>query len=127
MPKFNVKPVNMDFHYSDLANVKLPSAYERLLLDCMMGDATLYSRGDAVEAAWQFIQPILDAWENDPMIPVYGYPAGAGPRESDSLVEGGTTWRYPCKRTWLTMACIANYKLCSRVVKIATNQLIHFK
>ncbi len=95
---FNVKPVNMDFHYSDLANVKLPSAYERLLLDCMMGDATLYSRGDAVEAAWQFIQPILDAWENDPMIPVYGYPAGTwGPRESDSLVEGGTTWRYPCK------------------------------
>ncbi len=95
---FNVKPVNMDFHYSELGDVKLPSAYERLILDGLLGDTTLYSRGDAVETAWQFIQPILDVWENDPTIPVYGYPAGTwGPRESDQLVEGGLTWRYPCK------------------------------
>ncbi|MGV8093424.1 MAG: glucose-6-phosphate dehydrogenase [Mangrovibacterium sp.] len=94
---FNVQSVNMNFHYADLANVHLPSAYERLLLDCMQGDATLYSRGDAVEKAWAYVQPILNAWENNPDIPVYGYPAGTwGPNVADELVEGGT-WRYPCK------------------------------
>jgi glucose-6-phosphate 1-dehydrogenase len=95
---FRVKPVNMDFHYSELADIKLPTAYQRLLLDCMQGDATLYSRGDAVEAAWSFVQPILDEWKNSENIPIYGYPAGTwGPRESDELIEGENTWRYPCK------------------------------
>lgn len=95
---FNVNQVNMDFHYSSLTDIQLPSAYERLLLDCMLGDATLYSRGDTVEAAWNFIQPILDAWANDPTIPIYGYPAGTwGPLESDGLMEEENTWRYPCK------------------------------
>ena len=95
---FRVNQVNMDFHYSSLANIHLPTAYERLLLDCMLGDATLYSRGDTVEAAWNFIQPILDAWKNDPSIPIYGYPAGTwGPYESDSLIDGDKMWRYPCK------------------------------
>jgi glucose-6-phosphate 1-dehydrogenase len=95
---FRVNQVNMDFHYSSLADIHLPTAYERLLLDCMLGDATLYSRGDTVEAAWNFIQPILDAWKNDPSIPIYGYPAGSwGPYESDLLIEGDKTWRYPCK------------------------------
>lgn len=94
---FNVQSVNMNFHYADLANVHLPAAYERLLLDCMQGDATLYSRGDAVEKAWEYVQPILNAWENNPDIPVYGYPAGTwGPNVADELVEDGT-WRYPCK------------------------------
>lgn len=95
---FRVNQVNMDFHYSSLADVQLPSAYERLLLDCLLGDATLFSRGDTVEAAWSFIQPILDAWANDPSIPIYGYPAGTwGPYESDGLMDGEMTWRYPCK------------------------------
>ena len=95
---FKVSQVNMDFHYSDLADILLPAAYERLLLDCLLGDATLYSRGDTVEAAWSFIQPILDAWSNDASIPIYGYPSGTwGPYESDSLIEGEMTWRYPCK------------------------------
>lgn len=95
---FMVNQVNMDFHYSSLADIQLPSAYERLLLDCLNGDATLFSRGDTVEAAWTFIQPILDAWENDSSIPIYGYPAGTwGPLESDELIEGEKTWRYPCK------------------------------
>jgi glucose-6-phosphate 1-dehydrogenase len=94
---FNLQTVNMDFHYSGLADTQLPSAYERLLLDCMQGDATLYTRGDAVEEAWKFIQPILKAWEENPEIPVYGYPAGSwGPDVADDLVTGGT-WRYPCK------------------------------
>jgi len=94
---FNVQTVNMDFHYEDLRNGHLPSAYERLLLDCMQGDATLYSRGDAVVKAWEYVQPILNAWKNNPEIPVYGYPAGTwGPDVADELVEDGT-WRYPCK------------------------------
>ncbi len=95
---FKVNQVNMDFHYSDLAALPMSAAYERLLLDCLMGDATLYSRGDTVEAAWNFIQPILDAWTNDPSIPIYGYPAGTwGPHESDALIDGELTWRFPCK------------------------------
>jgi glucose-6-phosphate 1-dehydrogenase len=94
---FDVQSVNMDFHYSDLTNTIVPSAYERLLLDCMQGDATLYARGDAVEQAWQFVQPILNAWETNPEIPIYGYPAGTwGPEYSDTLIKGAN-WRYPCK------------------------------
>ena len=78
--------------------MELPTAYERLLLDCMMGDQTLYLRGDAVEAAWRFVQPILNAWEENPTLPIYGYPAGSwGPQEADDLIEGQDTWRYPCK------------------------------
>jgi glucose-6-phosphate 1-dehydrogenase len=94
---FQVQTVNMNFHYSDLAEIRLPSAYERLLLDCMQGDATLYSRGDAVEEAWKFVQPILNAWSVNPEIPLYGYPAGSwGPEQSDRLIGRGQ-WRYPCK------------------------------
>jgi len=94
---FDVQTVNMDFHYSDLTNTKVPSAYERLLLDCMQGDATLYARGDAVEQAWEFVQPIINAWETNPEIPIYGYPAGTwGPEHADNLIKGAN-WRFPCK------------------------------
>ena len=96
---FNVQNINMDFHYSELRNTYLPTAYERLLHDCMIGDSTLYARGDAVEAAWKFIQPIQTAWEENKDIPLYGYPAGTwGPENADDLIdEPNTTWRYPCK------------------------------
>ncbi|MFO8001251.1 MAG: glucose-6-phosphate dehydrogenase [Marinilabilia sp.] len=95
---FRVQDVNMDFHYSELGDTYLPSAYERLLLDCMLGDPTLYSRGDAVEAAWKFIDPILRTWQERPGIKMHGYPAGSwGPDVSDDLIEGKMTWRYPCK------------------------------
>ena len=94
---FNVQTVNMDFHYNELSDIYLPSAYGRLLLDSMQGDATLYARGDAVEEAWKFVQPILDAWQNNADIPIYGYPAGTwGPEVVDQLMEEGQ-WRYPCK------------------------------
>lgn len=94
-----VKDVSMDFHYKHMADAYIPEAYERLLLDCMQGDATLYARGDAVEAAWQFIDPILKAWDSNPDIKMYGYPAGTwGPENADDLMEGkDITWRYPCK------------------------------
>ncbi len=96
---FKVNNVNMDFQYSDLTEAYVPDAYERLLLDCMQGDATLYARGDSVEAAWEFIDPILKAWKEDPTLPIYGYPAGSwGPENVDDLIEGANMqWRYPCK------------------------------
>ncbi len=96
---FNVKSVDMDFHYSDLSDVHLPSAYERLIYDAMLGDSTLYARADAVEAAWRFISPIQNAWKNDPDQKIYGYPAGTwGPDNADELIEAdGIGWRYPCK------------------------------
>jgi len=94
---FRVQTMNMDFHYNELSNRYLPSAYSRLLLDCMHGDATLYSRSDAVEKAWEYVQPILDGWQNNPDIPIYGYPAGTwGPETVDRLVEN-SIWRRPCK------------------------------
>jgi glucose-6-phosphate 1-dehydrogenase len=96
---FNVRSVDMDFHYSDLRNARLPSAYERLLSDVMIGDSTLFSRDDEVETAWKFLKPIQEAWKNDPKIKIYGYPAGTwGPENSNSLFGmEGITWRYPCR------------------------------
>lgn len=96
---YQVKNVNMDFHYSQLQDTYLPEAYERLLLDCMVGDSTLYIRGDALEATWKFVQPLLDFWENNPDAPLHGYPAGSwGPSCADDLMEEkDLTWRYPCK------------------------------
>lgn len=96
---FRVQEVGMDFHYSQLSDTHVPEAYERLLLDCMLGDATLYSRGDAVEATWEFIDPILKKWKEKPEIKLYGYPAGTwGPENADMLIDSPErTWRYPCK------------------------------
>lgn len=96
---FNVDTVNMDFQYEDLSDNYLPEAYERLLLDCMIGDATLYARGDSVEAAWEFVDPILKSWKENPDIPLYGYPAGTwGPEQANDLIEGANMeWRNPCK------------------------------
>ena len=97
---FNVQNVGMDFLYSDLAEGDVPEAYERLLLDCMKGDATLYAHGDSVEASWEFVQPILDAWKNDDSIPVFGYPAGTwGPLVANEMIEPEEiTWRNPCSQ-----------------------------
>ncbi len=96
---FKVQDVNMDFHYKDLTDSYIPEAYQRLLLDCMQGDSTLYSRGDAVEAAWGIVDPILKAWKEDHGIPLHGYPCGTwGPEIADQMIEGKDyTWRYPCK------------------------------
>jgi glucose-6-phosphate 1-dehydrogenase len=95
---FMVQPVNMDFRYSTLADTYIPSAYERLLLDCMNGDSTLYSRADAVEATWRYLEPIQYAWQQN-LNKIAGYPAGTwGPTAADHLFDKkGQTWRYPCK------------------------------
>ncbi len=96
---FKVQEANMDFHYKNLSDSYIPEAYQRLLLDCMQGDSTLYARGDAVEAAWRFVNPILKTWAENPNIPLHGYPCGTwGPEMADSMIEGDDyTWRYPCK------------------------------
>jgi glucose-6-phosphate 1-dehydrogenase len=94
---FEARPVSMDFHYSDLTGARVPEAYERLLLDCLVGDATLFTRGDAVEACWAFIDPIMQGWNEDPEAKIFGYPAGSwGPLEAEALL-GGRHWRQPCK------------------------------
>jgi glucose-6-phosphate 1-dehydrogenase len=95
---FNVQDVNMDFHYDDLTDKKLPSAYERLLLDCMNGDLTLYSRGDATQVAWEYLDPILKEWESQPDLNLYKYPAYSwGPPATENLIKNtsGYTWKNP--------------------------------
>lgn len=96
---FNVRNVAMDFHYKDLSDVRIPSAYERLLYDVMTGDSTLFSRDDEIETAWKFIAPVQKAWAEKPEIKLYGYPAGTwGPDVANNLIDGGiSSWRYPCK------------------------------
>jgi glucose-6-phosphate 1-dehydrogenase len=96
---FEIKKVSMDFRYSELSDVYTPEAYERLLLDSMIGDATLHARSDAVEACWEFVDPILKAWESNPETKLYGYPAGTwGPREAQALFDDpALDWRYPCR------------------------------
>lgn len=95
---FKVENVNMDFHYTDLADVYVPDAYERLIHDCIKGDATLYARGESVVAAWKFVDPILKAWKEDPEIKLFGYPYGTwGPDNADLLFDTWpSSWRNPC-------------------------------
>lgn len=97
---YKVQNVNMAFHYSDLAEKKISEAYERLLLDCMIGDSTLYARADAVKASWKFVDPILQAWKNNPDIPMYFYECNTwGPNESNALFgDKQLKWRVPFKK-----------------------------
>jgi glucose-6-phosphate 1-dehydrogenase len=96
---FNVQTINMNFRYADLSDAYVATAYERLLLDCIQGDATLYSRGDNVEKAWEIVQPLLDVWSNNPDFLLHGYPAGTwGPLAAEELISKQISgWRYPCK------------------------------
>jgi len=93
---FKVERANLDFYYSSLAQTYVMEAYERLLLDAMQGDATLYARADEVEAAWEFVDPILDYWKNGKDVRMYGYAAGVwGPENADNLMNGSGFWRNP--------------------------------
>ncbi len=92
-----IRWVTMDFRYGTSFGVELPAAYERLLLDCMLGDATLFTREDEVETAWGIVTPILEAWRARPIAELPAYEAGAwGPPEADAFIEAdGRTWRRP--------------------------------
>jgi glucose-6-phosphate 1-dehydrogenase len=92
-----VGPARMNLQYATEFDGRSPEAYERLLLDVMIGDQTLFMDRDSVEESWRFVQPILDAWENDPLIPIEHYEAGSwGPKSADRLISsspGG--WHTP--------------------------------
>lgn len=92
---FKVQPVSMDFYYSSLCDDYIPKSYERLIYDCILNDSTLYQRSDAIELTWKYVQPILDAWENNPDIPLYTYPVkGDEPKiASELLAEENHSWR----------------------------------
>lgn len=93
---FRIEPVKMDFHYGTSFGKASPEAYERLLLDAMSGDATLFARSDEVEEAWGFIDPIEEAWHAKKDAPrLFFYPAGSwGPEEADDLLaRDGRVWR----------------------------------
>jgi len=87
--------VNMDFDYGTYFGLEHSTGYERLLRDCMAGDATLFQRSDMVEAGWNVIQPILDVWHALPARGFPNYAAGSwGPIEADDLLErDGRAWR----------------------------------
>ncbi len=103
-PEIRTRSVDMDFRYGSAFGAGTPDAYDRLLLDCMLGDQTLFTRSDEVEAAWQVVTPVLSAWEGgslsnngssggDP--PVHTYEAGTwGPQAAEEmLTRDGRRWR----------------------------------
>jgi glucose-6-phosphate 1-dehydrogenase len=94
-PKVRIYPVKMEFNYSSSFGRESPEAYERLILDVMAGDATLFMRRDAVESAWQFVMPILDHWARARVRDLPEYQCGTwGPIEADRIiVPDGRQWR----------------------------------
>jgi glucose-6-phosphate 1-dehydrogenase len=93
------RPVAMEFHYADeFGSGALPEAYERLLLDALNGDASLFARADEIELAWSLIDPVLEQWDRDDAPPLAFYESGAwGPSEADQLLaRDGRAWHQQC-------------------------------
>jgi glucose-6-phosphate 1-dehydrogenase len=91
--RMRIRPVLMQFLYGSSFLSESPEAYERLILDVMRGDPTLFTRDDEVEAQWRICDPIVQAWEADPG-PLPTYPAGSqGPPEADLILRPGDAWR----------------------------------
>jgi len=91
-----LRSVDMEFHYADaFGKTNLPDAYERLLLDVLNGDASLFTRADEVETAWALIDPIIEAWESQKKPPAFYEPGSWGPKEADELLAKD-------KRRWST-------------------------
>ena len=95
-PAMNLKPVSMQFTYKDaFPDAEIADAYERLILDAIRGDASLFARGDEVEAAWSLLTPILEGWKERPG-DVQPYFTGTwGPDRAQSLLGRGRVWREP--------------------------------
>lgn len=93
----DLQPVRMDFGYNQSFGRPLPEAYERLILDALRGDSTLFMRSDELEAAWEFITPILSAWSAAPPADFPNYAAGTwGPTDANDLLKGcHGVWRKP--------------------------------
>ncbi len=96
-PGLNIRSVSMDFRYGSSFAVDSPDAYETLLLDCMIGDSTLFTRDDEVERAWEILDPVVEAWHNGGGGSLHIYPAGGwGPPAADELLtRDGREWRRP--------------------------------
>jgi glucose-6-phosphate 1-dehydrogenase len=92
-PRMRIRPVNMEFLYGTAFLSQSPEAYERLILDAMRGEATLFTRNDEVEAQWLICDPILSGWRETKRVPA-NYVAGSqGPEEADALLFPGHSWR----------------------------------
>jgi len=95
-------PVDMQFHYGELFGADgLPDAYERLLLDAIQGDASLFARSDEIERAWELVTPLLNNWEGNENPPLCFYdPGGWGPEEADALInQDGYEWQVGCQHS----------------------------
>jgi len=90
-----IRPVTMDFRYGESFGASPPTAYETLLLDCMLGDGTLFNREDAVELSWELVEPILTRWSQDGAKGLTFYEAGTwGPAEAEAFIqEDGHRWQ----------------------------------
>jgi glucose-6-phosphate 1-dehydrogenase len=90
---FRVRSASMEFSYGESFPEESPEAYERLLLDAMMGDPTLFIRSDEVRQCWRIVDPIISHWADDPTIPAYAA-ASWGPVDADKMLErDGRSWR----------------------------------
>jgi glucose-6-phosphate 1-dehydrogenase len=95
-PDVNLGTVEMDFHYQDAFGGRSPEAYETLILDCLLGDGTLFGDSGWIEKSWELLMPVLEAWNATSATRVPEYPAGTwGPTEADSLFD----------RDWRAWAC----------------------
>jgi glucose-6-phosphate 1-dehydrogenase len=94
-PRTQIAPVKMEFNYQDAFGGEPPEAYERLLLDCLVGDPTLFTRSDEVLAAWRFTSKILDAWKSDTVrnLPIYEAGTWGPPATEDFIRRDGWNWR----------------------------------
>jgi glucose-6-phosphate 1-dehydrogenase len=94
-PVMRLGTVDMDFEYSDYFGKESTTGYERLLHDCMVGDATLFQRADMVEAGWSVVSPMLDLWKALPPRNFPNYASGTwGPKDAEELLErDGRHWR----------------------------------
>ena len=92
--RMRIRPVNMEFRYGTSFLSESPEAYERLILDAMRGDATLFTRNDEIEALWGIVDPILEAWREETTSEIPTYAAGTpGPEEANALLDGNRIWR----------------------------------
>jgi glucose-6-phosphate 1-dehydrogenase len=92
--KICMDALDMNFSYKSVFGVEMPDAYQRLLLDCMVGDQTLFARFDGVETAWQLLMPVLEAWQSSDSAPCEYAAGGSSFYEADELIESdGRPWR----------------------------------
>jgi glucose-6-phosphate 1-dehydrogenase len=95
-PEMQLRPVHMRFGYRDSFDAPSPEAYETLLLDVMKNDPTLFMRADQVEAAWQWLMPVIDVWAKVPPGDFPNYASGTwGPENAQALLAQGDSWPLP--------------------------------